>query len=703
MRGQTINPRSTYFAKLSLAQYFEAMWSRFNLETIGAKLLFSLLIGIFSGLLGLSYYFYQALEKHALAEVQNRLQIQSLSLEKELRTLEEASKNMSIALFRLKKLGINSPQAYKQLAFDFFLERSPLAVGAGFGQAPYQIISEQEGFWPYFYVDQGEANAIGQSLSPPYANIRYAELFQEDNYLNQAYYLHTVETGKLNWTEPFSWYGIAMSTLLAPFYDENNQLIGVAGYDVNVTALTQKLDEPVLNQDGHFVLFSKQGHLLANPYQPEQAKAMAHYTQLPFFQPIWGKMQYSFDNLFTYQDTYVAHQHIPNTNWVIAAILPEKTILYPIYQMIGISMLVAIIFLTSIVILFVRWLNCRLVPILNECQKLDIDEADEKLRMQRFAHQLTTGEWGQKLPVQSHDEFGKLSRTFKGMAGQLSDLFRNLDMKVKERTEELEQANEEIKTLNDYLKEENVRMSTELLVSQELQRMVLPKEEELQNIDDLEICGFMQPAAEVGGDYYDVLQYRDNIKIAIGDVTGHGLASGVLMLMVQTSVRTLFANDICSPDTCLNILNRAIYENIKRMDSDKNLSLALVDYCKGKVKVSGQHEEVLLVRHDGKIERIDTIDLGFPIGLEADIEPFLNHVEIELQPGDGLVLYTDGITEAENMSKQLYGLERLCDVVSKAWHCNAKEIQLAVIEDVRAHIGQQKIFDDITLVILKQR
>jgi sigma-B regulation protein RsbU (phosphoserine phosphatase) len=340
---------------------------------------------------------------------------------------------------------------------------------------------------------------------------------------------------------------------------------------------------------------------------------------------------------------------------------------------------------------------------MNECQKLDIDETDEKLRIQCFAQQFSAGQWGQHLPIESRDELGQLARTFKGMAGQLNDLFHNLDMKVKERTEDLEQANEEIKTLNDYLKEENVRMSTELLVSQALQRMVLPKEEELQNIDDLEICGFMQSAAEVGGDYYDVLQCKDNIKIAIGDVTGHGLASGVLMLMVQTSVRTLFANDMCSPDICLKILNRAIYQNIKRMDSDKNLSLVLLDYCKGKIKLSGQHEEVLLVRRNNQIERIDTIDLGFPIGLEADIEPFLNHVEIELQPGDGLVLYTDGITEAENIHKELYGLDRLCQIVSSTWQLSTKEVQFAVMEDVRAHIGQQKVFDDITLLILKQR
>lgn len=76
---------------------------------------------------------------------------------------------------------------------------------------------------------------------------------------------------------------------------------------------------------------------------------------------------------------------------------------------------------------------------------------------------------------------------------------------------------------------------------------------------------------------------------------------------------------------------------------------------------------------------------------------------MELHPGDGIVLYTDGITEAKNIGKQQYGLERLCEVISQNWSQSANEIKQAVIEDVRQHIDTQKVFDDITLLVLKQR
>ncbi|MDM8565647.1 AAA family ATPase [Candidatus Halobeggiatoa sp. HSG11] len=289
-------------------------------------------------------------------------------------------------------------------------------------------------------------------------------------------------------------------------------------------------------------------------------------------------------------------------------------------------------------------------------------------------------------------------------------LYHTLEEKVEQRTEQLATANQkitkahqEIMLLNELLEEENVRMGTELDVAKQLQHMVLPKEAELQQIDNLDIAGFMEPAEEVGGDYYEVLNHDGNIKIGIGDVTGHGLESGVLMLMVQTTVRALLLAGIDNPEQFLNIINRTIYHNAKRMETDKNLSLSLLDYQNGTLQLTGQHEEVLLVRKNGEIELIDTLKLGFSVGILDDITKFTSHQEISLKPGDGIVLYTDGITEAQNIEEEQYGQERLCDVVGKSWSGGSLEVQQAVIADVKDYIGEQKVIDDITLLVLKQK
>lgn len=139
------------------------------------------------------------------------------------------------------------------------------------------------------------------------------------------------------------------------------------------------------------------------------------------------------------------------------------------------------------------------------------------------------------------------------------------------------------------------------------------------------------------------------------------------------------------------------------MNSAKNMTLAILDYANGVVQLSGQHEEIIVVRTDGELERIDTMDLGFPIGLDAEIGDFIARQEVRLNPGNLVVLYTDGITEAFDINHQQYGLERLCEVVQEHRHQSADAIRQIVIDDVRRHIGAQKVFDDITLVVLKQK
>lgn len=282
-------------------------------------------------------------------------------------------------------------------------------------------------------------------------------------------------------------------------------------------------------------------------------------------------------------------------------------------------------------------------------------------------------------------------------------LYQSLDNKVQERTAQLAAANQEIVALNSRLKAENLRMSAELEVTKQLQQMILPNSEELEAIEGLEIAVFMEPADEVGGDYYDVLQQNGKVKIGIGDVTGHGLESGVLMLMTQTAVRTLQESNQTDPVKFLDILNRTIYGNIQRINPNKNLTLALLDYADGTLNISGQHEDIIVVRAGGQVELIDTRNLGFTIGLDEEIADFIASEQVQLNPGDMVVLYTDGITEAFDINNNQYGRERLCEIVRLNCMRSAQEIKQAMINDLRWHIGTQKVFDDITLMVLKQK
>jgi sigma-B regulation protein RsbU (phosphoserine phosphatase) len=323
---------------------------------------------------------------------------------------------------------------------------------------------------------------------------------------------------------------------------------------------------------------------------------------------------------------------------------------------------------------------------------------------------------------QSDDDLGQLIDSFNGMLVEIESRDRELlnrrdvlEKEVASRTAELliakeraEAANQtkteylgEIKRLNDELKQENTRMSTELEVTRRLQQMMLPRDDDMRQIANLDISGCMESAAEVGGDYYDVISKDGRVAFGIGDVTGHGLESGVIAIMVHTAVRTLLANGPYKCGTFFNVLNRVIYGNVRRMNCDRNLTFSLLQYQDNFVTISGQHEEVLIVRGNGSLERHDTLELGFPLGLEEDISGFIAETRVPLALGDVMVVYTDGITEAANSVGVAFGIERLSEAVRLNHARPSEAIRQAVLVSLREYIGDQCLQDDISLLVIK--
>jgi sigma-B regulation protein RsbU (phosphoserine phosphatase) len=317
------------------------------------------------------------------------------------------------------------------------------------------------------------------------------------------------------------------------------------------------------------------------------------------------------------------------------------------------------------------------------------------------AHRLMNKDYTVRVSVESADEVGRLGATFNAMAGDIEKYTTSLEAIVQERTHDLEGANDKIVALNKQLHAENLRLAAEIDVARRLQMMVLPKAKELQAVPGYDIAAYMRPADEVGGDYYDVLQLDHRIKVGIGDVTGHGLESGVLMLMVQSVARTLLDSGEYDPVRFLSVLNRVIYKNVQRINTDKNLSLLFIDLDGDTATVVGQHEDVLIVRKDGTLERINTLELGLIIGLEPDISEFVATREVSFCAGESIILFTDGITEAEDDSGEQFGLDRLCDSICSRHEGTAGEMLAGVIDDVMGFVNQSKIHDDISILIIK--
>ncbi|NEJ72627.1 SpoIIE family protein phosphatase [Rhizobium phaseoli] len=319
------------------------------------------------------------------------------------------------------------------------------------------------------------------------------------------------------------------------------------------------------------------------------------------------------------------------------------------------------------------------------------------------AKRIQAKDYSVRVAITSKDEVGEAGEAFNRMAEEISYHTENLEQLVEERTAQIEDAKEEISTLNAQLQRENRRLGTELAVAERIQLMVLPLDQELEQFQALEIAAYMRPAEEVGGDYYDVLKNGGRLKIGIGDVTGHGLESGVLMLMVQSVARALQEAGNTDAVKFLTDLNSALFKNIVRTKIDKHLTLAFLDYDGKEMILSGQHEEVVVVRANGEVERIDTMDLGIPIGLEADISAFIKTREIAFEKGDLILLHTDGVTEAENDAGELFGMERLCGEAVRLKDLSAEKVVSEIVATLMLFIGSQKIYDDITLLAVRHR
>ncbi len=278
---------------------------------------------------------------------------------------------------------------------------------------------------------------------------------------------------------------------------------------------------------------------------------------------------------------------------------------------------------------------------------------------------------------------------------ELKDANLLLEDRVEKRTKELLVS-----------KTENLRMTAELDIGRHLQEVILPNTDEINIHQSLDIATLLQPADEMSGDYYDILSNGNTLYIGIGDVTGHGLESSIIMLMTQSALRTQLEMEYVRLESVLEQLNQTIYNNIQRMKSAKHLSLVLLQYIKketmGEITICGQHETVLIIRQNGTVEEINTDKLGFPIGLVESVKMFTKTTSIELHYQDILILYTDGITEAENVDKELYGIQRLKNIVVLHRQQSVETIKEKVFEDVQSFIGKQKVYDDLTLLVIKQ-
>jgi len=242
------------------------------------------------------------------------------------------------------------------------------------------------------------------------------------------------------------------------------------------------------------------------------------------------------------------------------------------------------------------------------------------------------------------------------------------------------------------------RIAQELAIGHRIQLSLVPQR--FPQVPGWDLAAAYEPALEVGGDLYDAFLVRgqpDLLGLLVADVTGKGIPAALLMADVRALLHAA-TDSSPGPAEALTRVNRILVHE-RATALMVTAVLLVVDTTTGMVRYSGAgHEPALVARASGGIEPFEAC--GFILGLSGASE-FLEQ-EAQLLPGDALVLYTDGITDARNRDRSFYGEQRLREIVLGACGQSAQAIVRTITDDVHAFQGDADPFDDLTLLVAER-
>ena len=600
-------------------------------------------------------YFQQArqtVSEEAVAQAQVKLDNTILQIDKVLNSVEVALENLSWIV------------ADKLDQPDYMYELTEQVL-----RSNSHVVGSAIAFEPAYYAEKGV-------LFSPYSyrtkdGIQRMQLGTEDyEYHYMDWYQIPKLLGKPYWSEPYYDNGgsnLVMTTYSLPLYDAEGKLYAVFTADISLEWFAEKVNEVKLYPNSFNYMLGRGGTFLVSD-RPEAILNESYFAR-PLLEGDKGMLEAghrmvngeSGMSQFTRDDTeyFLFFAPVTTTGWSVCVAALYSDIFAEIdglrnwvitILMLGVLLLAGFCYFT------VRRLTEPLV------------------RFAGSANEIAKGNFNAELPViRSRDEMKILHDSFGSMQKSLVDYIDELEKTTASKE----------------------RIESELRIARDIQMGMVPKMfPPFPERDDLDLYAKLIPAKEVGGDLYDFFIEDDKLYFIVGDVSGKGVPASLVMAVTCRLFRTVAAH-FQSPAEIVTALNDALAES-NESNMFCTFFIGILDVKNGHLQYcNAGHNAPVIVDPSGEVKFME-VEANLPLGLFGGF-PYEGQ-ECDIVKGTTIFLYTDGVTEAENIDKALYSDERLLDLMREQGGKVPQAIVDAALDDINKHVNGAEQSDDITIM-----
>ncbi len=495
------------------------------------------------------------------------------------------------------------------------------------------------------------------------------------DYREMEWYKNAMEgDGKANFLKSYlDSYGRGlMTSCSAPFYKDGKR-IGVISMDILTSDLNAGIIDVSLGEGSYAFLVDGDGDIIASPYMDRKSDKFVNIVKTRLVESEIS------DNILGGKrgvvrgadEKYYAYAPIESTGWELVISIPESQILQPINQMNNQIRFTIIIFIAIFIIvgMVVMILASRLSNLFTE----------PIIALEKDVEVISGGNLRHKAVVRANNELGDLAHCVNSMAVSLDNYINDLTRITAEKE----------------------RIGAELDVATHIQSSMLPCIfPAFPDRKEFDVFASMTPAKEVGGDFYDFFMVDDShVAFVVADVSGKGVPAALFMVIGKTLIK-----DHTVPGADLETVFMEV-NNILCESNSENMFITafecVLDLVTGELRfINAGHETPFIYRKGGRFEEF-RVKSGFVLAGMEDM--VYKGGSLMLEPGDKLFQYTDGVTEATNAENELYGMERLANILGEVGEKNPNEILPAVKADIDAFVKDAPQFDDITMLCLEYR